>query len=98
MVRWETRGEEMVQVHYDEDVANHIGPEPCSGIREGADRVGQPLSHENGLVLSADAVTLAKGNMPACANANVQADRRGLRTRHIHIRPLFGNRDILPNH
>ena len=64
---WETREEEMVQMHYYEDIANHIGPEPCSGIREDADRVGQPLSHENGLVLSADAVALAKGNMPACA-------------------------------
>ena len=23
-----------MQVHYDEGVANHIGPEPCAGIRE----------------------------------------------------------------
>jgi len=23
-----------VQVHYDEGIANHIGPEPCAGIRE----------------------------------------------------------------
>jgi hypothetical protein len=24
-----------VRVHYDEGLANHIGPEPCTGIREG---------------------------------------------------------------
>jgi hypothetical protein len=23
-----------VQVHYDEGIANHIGPEPCADIRE----------------------------------------------------------------
>ena len=41
-----------MQVHYDEGVANHIGPEPCVGIREGVgeasagERAGQPLSRE----------------------------------------------------
>jgi hypothetical protein len=41
-----------VQVHYGEDVASHIGPESCAGIREGAcealtgERTGQPLSRE----------------------------------------------------
>jgi hypothetical protein len=39
-----------VQVHYDEGIANHIGPEPCAGIREDVgeasvgERTGQPLS------------------------------------------------------
>jgi len=39
-----------VQVHYDEGIANHIGPEPCAGIREDVgeasvgERAGQPLS------------------------------------------------------
>ena len=38
-----------MQVHCDEGVANHIGPEPCAVIREDAgeasvgERVGQPL-------------------------------------------------------
>jgi hypothetical protein len=38
-----------VQVHYDEGVANHIGPEPCAGVREDVgeasvgERIGQPL-------------------------------------------------------
>jgi hypothetical protein len=41
-----------VQVHYDEGVAIHIGPEPCAGAREdvgeasAGERVGQPLSRE----------------------------------------------------
>ena len=42
----------MVEVHCDEGVANHIGPEPCAGVREGVgeasvgEHAGQPLSRE----------------------------------------------------
>ena len=42
-----------MKVRYDEGLANHIGPEPCGCIREGAveasagDRAGQPLSRES---------------------------------------------------
>ncbi|MEM5389771.1 group II intron maturase-specific domain-containing protein [Paraburkholderia phymatum] len=38
----------MVKVHYDESVANHIGPEPCAGVREdvceasAGEHTGQP--------------------------------------------------------
>ena len=38
-----------MQVHYDERLANYIGPEPCAGVREDAGeasvgvRIGQPL-------------------------------------------------------
>jgi hypothetical protein len=41
-----------VQVHCDEGVAIHIGPEPCAGAREGVGeasvgkRTGQPSSRE----------------------------------------------------
>ena len=41
-----------MQVHYDEGVAIHIGPEPCAGAREGVGEasagecIGQPLSRE----------------------------------------------------
>ena len=58
-----------MQVHYDEGIANHIGPEPCTGFREGAgeasagDRIGQPSSREIDVILGADAVLLAEGNM-----------------------------------
>jgi hypothetical protein len=57
-----------VKVHYDEGIANHIGPEPCAGVREGAgeapagDRTGQPLSREIDVILGAGAVLLAEGN------------------------------------
>ena len=33
----ETGKEYMVQVHSGEGLANHPGPEPCGGLREGAD-------------------------------------------------------------
>jgi hypothetical protein len=42
-----------VQVHHDEGIANHIGPEPCVGVREDAgeasagEHTGQPLSRES---------------------------------------------------
>ena len=42
-----------MQVHCDEGVASHIGPESCAGSREGAgealtgERAGQPLSRES---------------------------------------------------
>ena len=44
-----------MQVHYDEGVASHIGPESCAGIREGVgealtgERTGQPSSRERSL-------------------------------------------------
>ena len=44
-----------MQVHYDEGVAIHIGPEPCVGVREGVgeasagERIGQPLSRERAI-------------------------------------------------
>ena len=82
-----------MKVHCDEGLANHIGPKPCAGIREDMGeasagvRVGQPLSHENGLVPGADAVTLAEGHTTGRDIASAQAVRRGLR--HWHIRMLL---------
>ena len=41
-----------MQVHFDEGVANHIGPEPCAGVREdvgeasAGEHIGQPSSRE----------------------------------------------------
>ncbi len=52
LVRRETGKEQVVQVHHDEGVAIHIGPEPCVVAREGAgeasagERTGQLLSRE----------------------------------------------------
>jgi hypothetical protein len=56
-----------VQVHYDEGIAIHIGPEPCVGVRKDAgkasagENIGQPLSRES-LDPGADAVSSAGGN------------------------------------
>jgi len=78
-----------VKVHYDEGVANHIGPEPCAGVREdtgeasAGDRIGQPLSREIGLILGADAVLLAEGNMDGRAIASARLARRGRRPWHV---------------
>ena len=49
----ETGKEQEVEVLYDEGVANHIGPEPCGGLRKGTDEksvgghVGGPLRRES---------------------------------------------------
>ena len=78
-----------MQVHYDEGVANHIGPEPCADVREGigeasvGDRIGQPLSREIDVILGADAVLLAEGNMDGRAIASDRLARRGRRTWHV---------------
>jgi hypothetical protein len=59
----------MVQVHYGEGVAIHIGPEPCVAAREGNDeasageRIGQPLSCEISVNSGADAVIEAESNI-----------------------------------
>jgi hypothetical protein len=82
-----------VRVHYDEGVANHIGPEPCACIREDAceasagERAGQPLSRDRKLSPGADAVCVAEGNMSECVNASTWTTRRGRRT--WHARTLF---------
>jgi hypothetical protein len=78
-----------VQVHCDEGIANHIGPEPCAGVREGVgeasvgDRIGQPLSREIGLFPGAHAVLLAEGNMDGRAIASARTTRRGRRPWHV---------------
>src|ERR1700731_1394967 len=92
---------EVVQVHYDEGVANHIGPKPCAGIREDVGeasvgkRAGQPLSRDRKLIPGADAVCVAEGNMSKSANASAWATWRGQRTWHarmLHVREPGGLR------
>jgi hypothetical protein len=80
-----------VQVHYDEGVANHIGPAPCAGIREdvgeasAGERAGQPLSRDRKLIPGADTVCVVKGNMSKSANASTWATWRGRRTWHARM-------------
>ena len=55
-----------MQVHYDEGIANRIGPESCAGTREGAGEaltgvcIGQPLSRESDLLSGAALVRIGK--------------------------------------
>jgi hypothetical protein len=78
-----------VQVHCDEGIANHIGPEPCAGIREDVGeasagvRAGQPLSHDRKLIPGADAVCVAEGKTSERAIASARMTRRGRRTWHV---------------
>ena len=79
--------------------ANHIGPEPCAGVREdvgeasAGDRIGQPLSREIDVILGADAVPLTEGNTDGCAIASARPARRG-RDPGMCGRSLCGNREI----
>ncbi len=72
-----------MQVHYDEGIADHIGPEPCAVVREDlgeasvGDRIGQPLSHENS-ILGADAVAIAEGDTDGRDIASAQPAQRGI--------------------
>jgi hypothetical protein len=75
----------VVKVHYEEGIANHIGPEPCAGAREGigeasaGDRIGQPLGREIDVIPGADAVQLAESNMDGRVIASTRPTRRGRR-------------------
>jgi hypothetical protein len=77
-----------VRVPCDEGIANHIGPKPCAGIREGVGeasagvRAGQPLSRDRKLFPGADAVCVAQGNTFEGANASARTTRRGRRPWH----------------
>ena len=81
-----------MQVHHDEGVANHIGPEPCAGIREEVgeasvgERAGQPLSRERYFIPGADAFQTAEGNTVGRANASARTARRGRRPWHARTR------------
>ena len=78
-----------MQVHYDEGIANHIGPEPCVADRKGGseasagERIGQPLSRVSKSSRGADAVRRAEGNRAGCVNASTLAPRRGQRPWHV---------------
>ena len=83
-----------MQVHRDEGVANHIGPEPCVRVREGAceasagERIGQPLSRDRLLISGADTFRTVEGNMFGRAIASARTTRRGRRP--WHVRTLLG--------
>ena len=88
-----------MKVLCDEGVANHIGPEPCAGVREdvgeasAGEHIGQPLSRETVVIPGADAVYSSEGNTDGRANAS--ADRPGVvLDPGMYGRFLRGNREI----
>ena len=78
-----------MQVHYDEGIANHIGPEPCAGVREdvgeasAGESAGQPLNRERLIIPDADTVPNVEGNMDRRAIASAWTIRRGHRPWHV---------------
>ncbi len=92
-----------MEVLHDEGVANHIGPKPCAVVREDlgeasvGDRIGQPLSSEIDVILSADAVLLAEGNTVGRVIASAHLALRG--PRPWHVRTLLAREpgDLMPD-
>ena len=78
-----------MQVHYDEGVAIHIGPEPCAVTRKGVgeasagERAGQPSSHESLIIPDVDAVHFAEDNTDGRAMSSARTVRRGRRPWHV---------------
>jgi len=89
-----------VQVHYDEGVANRIGPESCVAAREGrgealtGEHTGQPLSLEMNIVSGADAFSIAEGYTDGRANRKCPSGPAGSREPGMCGRSLRGNREI----
>ena len=96
-----------MQVHCDEGIANHIGPEPCAGIREGVGeasagvRAGQPLSREieppsrkRWPLLGADAVELSGRQNWRRRYGETPLDLARSETLSMHASTLSGNREI----
>jgi hypothetical protein len=80
----------MVQVHYDEGLTNHIGPESCVVVREVARealtgvRAGQAIERRNFVLREAHALLTAEGKT---AMIQIGEDRAGLRRqRPWHVR------------
>ena len=93
-----------MQVHYDEGVAVHIGPEPCAGVREDVgeasvgERTGQPLSRERKLIPDADVVKATEGKTGGCDSASIRPIRRGRRPWHVRTLLAREPGDLLVGH
>jgi hypothetical protein len=88
-----------VKVHYDEDLASHIAPEPCVVFREGQGeasagvRAGWPLSRES--IQSRVPTEFAYRKATWIATPSRVAAQPGVvREPSMHGRSLSGNREI----
>ena len=88
-----------MKVRYDEGIAIHIGPEPCTAGRKArgeasvGECIGQPSSRERCLIPGADAVESAEGNTYGRDIASVRMARRGQRPWHVQTLLVPGNRE-----
>lgn len=88
-----------MQVHCDEGLAIHIGPEPCADFREEVgeasvrEHAGQPLSRERFI---SGVPTMFSSRKATWSSASARAlDRpRVVAEPGMHGRSLHGNRDI----
>jgi len=86
-----------VQVHYDEGIANHIGPEPCVVGREAGGEasagapIGQPSSRQS-INRAADAVVTAEGET-GCASTRAHARSCVVEDPAMYVRSSTGNRE-----
>src|SRR3990172_8331755 len=89
----------MVQVHYDEGVASHIGPEPCAGIREGVgeasagEHAGQPLSRER-MISRAPTLSTERKATRAGVQSRASVWSGVVADPGMYGRSLHGNREI----
>lgn len=88
-----------MKVLYDEDLASHIGPEPCAVSREGqgeasaGDRAGWPSSRESAFSRTPTGLPTWKATRIAASSRATM--RSGVvRDPSMHGRSLFGNREI----
>lgn len=78
-----------MRVRHAEGLANHSDPESCTDCRETVsealtgEHIGQPLSRERNVDLSADTVQFVEGNTTGRANASARRARRGRRPWHV---------------
>ena len=88
-----------MKVLYDEDLASHIGPEPCVVSREGqgeasaGERAGWPLSRVRPLSRVPTALPDRKATRPA-ARSRAVGRPGAVRDPSMHGRFLYGNREI----
>ena len=88
-----------MRVHRDEDIASHIGPEPCADVREDVgeasvgERVGQPLSPEISLLGMPTRLVTRKAK-PEARNRERHAGPDGVAEPGMLGRSLRGNREI----
>ena len=102
-MRRETGKEERVEVPYGEVVAKRTIPESCAAHREVSGealtgvRIGQTLSHDRPLILGADAVPQAEGNMLERVIASARVTQRGLRPWHVRTLLAWEPGDLRPD-